>query len=104
MSSIYDQHMKHFRNHRKDRYFQQCSGYGGDHDEDVKPIQYKYDYAVKVKNDNDTVETYIVTATHHKEAAEYMRRNHDRPCYIIKVWNNETETEDDAMDMWIRIK
>lgn len=24
--TIYDQHMKHFRNHRKDRFFQQCSG------------------------------------------------------------------------------
>lgn len=25
----YEQHMKHFRNHRKDRFIQQCSGYGG---------------------------------------------------------------------------
>lgn len=26
----YEQHMKHFKNHRKDRFYQQCSGYGGD--------------------------------------------------------------------------
>lgn len=26
----YGQHMRHWKNHRKDRYFQQCSGYGGD--------------------------------------------------------------------------
>lgn len=25
----YEQHMKHWGNHRKDRYYQQCSGYGG---------------------------------------------------------------------------
>lgn len=25
----YEQHIRHFRNHRKDRYFQQCSGYFG---------------------------------------------------------------------------
>ena len=27
--SNYDQFMKHWKDHRKDRYFQQCSGYGG---------------------------------------------------------------------------
>lgn len=26
----YEQHMKHYRNHRKDRFYQQCSGYAGD--------------------------------------------------------------------------
>lgn len=26
----YEQAMKHSKNHRKDRYYQQCSGYGGD--------------------------------------------------------------------------
>lgn len=26
----YEQHMKHYRNHRKDRHCQQCSGYFGD--------------------------------------------------------------------------
>jgi len=25
----YEQYMKHFRNHRKDRHYQQCSGYFG---------------------------------------------------------------------------
>ena len=27
--SNYDQFMRHWKNHRKDRYFQQCSGYFG---------------------------------------------------------------------------
>ena len=26
----YDQYMRHWKNHRKDRYTQQCSGYAGD--------------------------------------------------------------------------
>ena len=25
----YSQHMKHWKNHKKDKYYQQCSGYGG---------------------------------------------------------------------------
>lgn len=25
----YTQHMKHWKNHKKDKYYQQCSGYGG---------------------------------------------------------------------------
>ena len=26
----YGQYMKHWKNHRKDRHYQQCSGYAGD--------------------------------------------------------------------------
>lgn len=29
MMNNYEQHMKHWKNHKKDRYYQQCSGYGG---------------------------------------------------------------------------
>lgn len=28
----YEQHIKHWRNHGKDRYYQQCSGYAGNGD------------------------------------------------------------------------
>lgn len=28
--TIYDQHMKHWKNHSNDKFFQQCSGYFGD--------------------------------------------------------------------------
>lgn len=33
--SNHDQAMKHWKNHRKDRFFQQCSGYAGDGKSDV---------------------------------------------------------------------
>lgn len=37
----YDQHMKHWGNHRKDRYKQQCSGYGRFDDGNPTPLNGK---------------------------------------------------------------
>ncbi len=35
--SHYDQAMRHFRNHKKDRFYQQCSGYTGTPAEESTP-------------------------------------------------------------------
>lgn len=41
MNTLYSQHMKHHRNHRKDKYYQQCSGYyGKSYEEYLKEKEY----------------------------------------------------------------
>lgn len=60
----YEQYMKHSRNHRKDRYYQQCSGYFGkslkELEEEEKEKEVKY---YIVNRDNQVV----------KEATSYDR-------------------------------
>ncbi len=59
---MYEQHMKHSKNHRKDRYYQQCSGYFGKSLEELraeeKSIPIKYYIIDDANNIIKTAETW----------------------------------------------
>lgn len=50
MMNNYEQHIKHWKNHRKDRYTQQCSGYFGDGPSQIKEDELEKKEAESFRN------------------------------------------------------
>lgn len=96
----YEQALKHWGNHRKDRFTQEC---GGPHIEASGKSPWT-DYEIEIENRDGGTDFYLQLAITNEQAIELFIKNYDEPCIVRRVWNPTTETRESTKLLNIKIE
>lgn len=94
----YDQAMKHWGNHRKDRFMQPC---GGPLISSEVPTC-KHDYEIEIKNKYGGTDFFLQTALSPENAVDLFFRYYKEDCTICRVWDADNETRESAKLIHVR--